>query len=90
MPRLHRRSRVVSIRLSDEEYDQLRSLCANQGADSISELARAALKLLVVEHQSRGPAMETRVNEIDVRIDLLNREVARLSSKIGLSQEKTQ
>jgi hypothetical protein len=90
MPRLHRRSRVVSIRLSDEEYGQLRSLCAIKGADSISELARAALKLLVMEHQSRGPAMEARVNEIDVRIDLLNREVARLSSKIGLAQEKTQ
>ena len=90
MPRLHRRSRVVSIRLSDEEYDQLRSLCAIKGADSISELARAAMKLLVMENDSHGPAMESRVNEIDVRIDLLNREVARLSSKIGLAQEKTQ
>ena len=90
MPRLHRRTRIVSIRLSDEEYDQLRSLCAIKGTDSISELARAAMKLLVVEHKSHGAAMETRVNEIDVRIDMLDREIARLSSKIGLKQGEIQ
>src|SRR5260370_15225237 len=46
MPRLQRRSKVISIRLSREEYDQFQDLCIARGSDTISELARTAMKLL--------------------------------------------
>ena len=40
-----RRNKVVSIRLSDDEYDQLQGLCDGTDAHSISELARRGLQL---------------------------------------------
>src|SRR5437763_1877592 len=35
------RTRIVSFRLSDEEYQSLKTLCVEQGAHSVSEYARA-------------------------------------------------
>src|SRR5438128_1815716 len=34
------RTRIVSFRLSDAEYESLRTLCLAQGANSLSEYAR--------------------------------------------------
>jgi hypothetical protein len=86
MPRLNRR-RVISVRLSNEEYDQLQDLCLARGADSISELARTGMKLLMLNQKSNGhAAVEDRVNAIYARVSLLDREIARLSNMIGLER----
>lgn len=87
MPRMNRRTKVISIRLSDEEFEQLQSLCTARGADSISELARNAMKLLLLQEKATEnghAAIEVRVNEMHTRMTALDREVTRLSSIIGL------
>ena len=38
---MNRRSRIISLRLSQEEYDLLRDLSVSQGARSISEFTRS-------------------------------------------------
>jgi hypothetical protein len=38
---LKRRSRIVSFRLSDEEYDSLRTVSSTRGARSVSEFTRS-------------------------------------------------
>ena len=91
MPRVSRRNKVVSIRLSDEEYDQLRQLCAVNAADNISELARRAMRLFLVQENvhegAQGKvAIESRVDEIHARMSVLDREVERLCSAIGLAR----
>ena len=87
MPRLFRRTKVVSIRLSNEEYNQFLSLCVARGTDSISELARAALRMLAnIEKNSGQAAIESRVEFMDMRMTLLDREVARLSSLLGVGR----
>ena len=87
MPRLNRRNKVISIRLSMEEYDQLQNLCVSKGADSLSELARAAMKLLLLQEKENGhAAIETRVKEMHSRVETLDREVARLATLIGLTR----
>ena len=89
MPRLTRRDKVISIRLSNEEYDQLQSLCAAQGGNSISELARNGMRLLLSQEIQSGPAaMESRVNHMQDRVTTLDREVARLSNVLGLAKAK--
>ena len=40
---LKRRTRLVSFRLSDDEYDALLEMTATQGARSISDFSRTAL-----------------------------------------------
>jgi hypothetical protein len=65
MPRFNRRNKVISIRLSTEEYTQLQNLCLSRGADSLSELARAAMKKLLLQESENGHgAIESRVNEL--------------------------
>src|SRR5262245_2566785 len=41
---LKRRTKLVSFRLSDEEYKELQGACVAEGARSISDFARAALQ----------------------------------------------
>jgi len=87
MSRIFRRTKVVSIRLSNEEYGQLQSLCVARGTDSISELARAALKTLANLEMSNGKAaIESRVEIMDTRMLQLDREVARLSGLLGIDR----
>jgi hypothetical protein len=87
MPRIFRRTKVVSIRLSNEEYGQLQSLCVARGADSISELARAALKMLATIEKSNGKAaIESRVEIMYTRMTQLDREVTRLSGLLRVSR----
>ena len=43
MPVQKRKSRIVTFRISGEEYDALEQACAACGARSVSEFARAAL-----------------------------------------------
>jgi hypothetical protein len=87
MPRIIRRNRVISIRLSNEEYDEVHSLCAHRGTDSISELARTALKLLAMNEEKSGKVgIESHVETIHARISVLDREVARLSNLLGVDR----
>ena len=87
MPRIFRRTRVISIRLSNEEYDQFQNLCIARGTDSISELARTALRLLASNEKNNGKAaIETRVEIMDTRMSELDREVARLSNLLGVGR----
>lgn len=88
MPRLNR-IRVISVRLSNEEYDELQNLCIARGADTISELARTGMKLLLLNQKSEGhDAVGKRVESIDSRLSLLDREIARLSEILGVERLK--
>jgi hypothetical protein len=87
MPRLIRRTKVISIRLSHEEYDQFQELCAVRGSDTISALARTAMKLLALNENGNGKAaIESRVNAMDARVSQLDREVAHLSELMGIAR----
>jgi hypothetical protein len=75
MPIIKRRTKIVSIRLLDEEYTQLKHLCEARGARSVSDLARDAMFGLM------KPAMsiEGKVEDLDARLVALREEVTRLS-----------
>jgi len=87
MPRLQRRSKVISIRLSREEYDQFQDLCVARGNDTLSELARTAMKLLVPNENGNGKAAsEKRFSSMESRISILENEIARLSGLICVAK----
>jgi hypothetical protein len=67
---------MVSFRLSEEEYDGLKSLCLAEGARSVSELARSTVcRLLGSTNGSPVLTLEKRVQELD-------REIRRLSELV--------
>ncbi len=73
------RSRMISFRLTAEEYDRFRELCYSNGIRSVSEMARAAINLMLSQPK-RAPheALETRVSELESRLHLLSQEVKKL------------
>lgn len=74
---IKRRTKIVSIRLLDEEYNQLKRLCESRGARSVSDLARDAMFGLM-----QPSTIEGKVLELDVRLGALREEVARLSRMV--------
>jgi hypothetical protein len=73
------RSRMISFRLTQEEYEKFRRVCFTHGIRSVSEMARAAINLLLQE-PARAPheAIESRVAELEARVHMLFLELKRL------------
>jgi hypothetical protein len=69
------RKRLVNFRLNEEEYQSLRSACAEHGARSISDYAREAVL------QTVG-ARERRERLADRRLLALGRKVSELESYV--------
>jgi hypothetical protein len=83
---------MISFRLTAEEYDRFRELCYSNGIRSVSEMARAAINMMLSQ-PARAPqeALEARVAELESRLRLLSLEIKRLNqnSEPGLSSPVT-
>lgn len=75
---LKRKSRMISLRLSNEEYESLRSLYRVHGSRSVSEFARNAMQRVIGEARVPPVNIEGRLQELDEKMNLLDHEVSRL------------
>ncbi|MBV9269279.1 MAG: ribbon-helix-helix protein, CopG family [Acidobacteriaceae bacterium] len=76
------RSKTISFRLSVEEYERFRNLCFVHGTRSVSEMARAAINLLLQEPNCAPQmALSSRVAELEARLQLLSSEIKRINQK---------
>ena len=78
---LKRRSRMISFRLSEDEYASLRSLCENEGARSVSDLARDAVHRLI--KKDSPDSMEMALRTLQGRMEILDLQVRQLASVVG-------
>jgi hypothetical protein len=79
---LRPRSRIVSIRMSEEEFSTLRRICLTTGARSVSDLAREAMRgLLNGTSQETG---DTTRNEYSAQMRELEQRVDKLSAEIEM------
>jgi hypothetical protein len=84
MPLLNKeknRSRMVIFRLTQEEYDSLRSACVAANGRSISDYMRSEL-LALAHTDPRGQATESRFSEIDRKLDELHALIKEVSERI--------
>ena len=72
---------MISFRLSEDEYASLRNLCENEGARSVSDLARDAVHRLIVKDSETDVAVTLRA--LQGRLDTLDLQVQRLSRDAG-------
>ena len=88
---IKRRSKMVSFRLSEQEYQDLLILCEQRGSRSISDLARDAVFSLFASGNGRGDGsvrgadgsvIESKVHALDGRMRELDREVKRLADLV--------
>src|SRR5205814_1496606 len=85
MNALKRRSRMVSFRLSEEEYEGLKHICLTVGARSLSDIARDAVQRLLNNGTEPKVDGDTQLRLLYERMDALDQEVKRLAALVGQS-----
>jgi hypothetical protein len=92
MPLLTSRTKLVSFRLSAEEYEALRNYCIARKVRSVSELTRESILLQVYGDRSQRNlitgdivALGSALEEIDVALKNLS---GRISRVLGPSREE--
>lgn len=73
------KTKMLSVRLSEEEYAHCRELCAANGISTVSELARAAISLLCHNfEQFSNFQLGERISKLEWRIQALSLEMFQL------------
>jgi len=76
---LCRKTKMISFRVSSDEYDRLRFFCVSKGQRSVSDLARLAVSTLL--DAGRLPSLESRLAEVEGQTHFLTRELSRMSAR---------
>jgi hypothetical protein len=84
---LNVRSRMISVRLSEDEYSALVNLCASSGARSVSDLARNALRMLVNGGEN-SDISQLHADDFLTQIQMLNRKVEELNERVTRSHRQ--
>jgi len=75
------RSRMISVRLSEEEYSALRRLCLVTGARSVSDLTRDAMRGLL-DGKSREDTLSNHMEEFRTEIGNLHRKIEHVAATV--------
>jgi hypothetical protein len=62
---------MISLRLSDAEYEVLKSHYHSYGARNVSDLARLALQRIMIGSTGTQDALLAKVAELDDRVQIL-------------------
>jgi hypothetical protein len=77
------RSRIISIRLSEEEYTGLKRLCSDTGARSVSDLAREGMRTLLNGNgTTREGALGSWTDEFRLQMRSLDRKIEELTARL--------
>jgi hypothetical protein len=72
---------MVSFRVSPEEYRVLCQACATQGVRSVSELARAGVRLLITS-STVSMTFDDQLLELRARVHSLSTQLERLTRQL--------
>lgn len=87
MSEMKRRSRMISVRLSEEEYAALRHLCSLMGARSVSDLTRDAMRA-VLKRATQDDSSGNNLEEFRAGMRSLEKKVEQLEAKIMFRSEE--
>jgi hypothetical protein len=87
-PLIKRRTKMVSIRLLDDEYQQLKQLCVAKGARSVSDLAREAMfRMLARPGADSGHLnLEDRVRKLDQTVATLGEKMEAIENRLAVGR----
>jgi hypothetical protein len=82
------KSRMISFRLSEDEYEILKKDSLSHGARSVSDYARSTLRRFMAGQAGiHGDGFEAGIEQLDGRMQELNRELQRLLRVVERQQE---
>jgi hypothetical protein len=87
MSPLIRRSKMISFRLSPEEYRMLQNACGPKGARSISDLARKAMLQLMVSN-GHANLLSDEVRDLQDRVRQISSELERIAPLVEASKAR--
>ena len=76
------RTRTISFRLSEAEYDELKSLSVANGSRSLSDFARITVRRAIAPDSSSA-GIEARFRELKDKTEEIDRELGRLIRLVG-------
>ena len=76
------RNRMISVRLSEEEYSALRRICSVTGARSVSDLTRDAMRVLL-NGANREDVLGSHVDEFRAEIRNLDKKIEGLAATVA-------
>jgi predicted Ser/Thr protein kinase len=85
MPDSVYRSKMISFRLSQVEYEVLKKEYRTYGARNVSELARLALQRIMNGSAASHDACAAKVAELDDRVHALESQVSFLLGRAGVT-----
>jgi hypothetical protein len=79
---LMRKSKMISFRLSPEEYVSLQTACALKGVRSVSDLARTAVQRMIASGEGINPVIDE-VRSLQHRVRLISMELDKLANTVS-------
>jgi hypothetical protein len=80
-----RKTRILSLRISEEEYDRLRQNSLTQGSRSVSDYARDTLfNFSSGEPASPSNGLERKMRKLNSEMQVLSLELDRLRRSLGI------
>lgn len=83
---VNKKSKMISFRLSSEEFRLLQGACSKTGARSVSELARAAMQRIIIDDSFSPGSTDVEMRELKLKFNALAAEVQRLSRLVAGSE----
>lgn len=80
-----RKTKTLSIRISEDEYETLKNTHTSTGTRSVSAFAREALQRIIANPSAHNNAAPPDVHSLDRRLAVLQNEVTRLSRTVAES-----
>ena len=78
---IRRKTKMISFRISPDEYHKLRDACMSQGVSSVSELARAAVDTILKHNGSPKPVSE-QLADLRERVETLAADIEHLARNL--------
>lgn len=79
---MNQKSKMVSFRLSVDEYVRLREACLAAGIQNVSELARAAMHRIIDDADGHHIVIDAQVQDLREKIANITDELNRISGKL--------
>ncbi len=83
---MKRRSKIVSFRLSDEEYDSLKNVSATRGARSVSEFTRS----VACTNGNGQEKLEDTLRTLTEKMEMIDRKLQMLAETLKVPVEDTE
>ena len=83
------RTKIITFRVAEEEFEQLKNLSAAGGARSLSDYARAAVCNPAPSRPgARDVELDARVRKLDGKVEELDRAIKELTQMIGYQSRR--